>query len=94
MCFRHFIWVPRWDAPLSSVTFPNPNHVLCMSTVGRMGDETQGFLLVQLQCVCICVFVYVCVGTRDPCSLAGTRTGRGVLAYLVPVTLSNVVVGI
>lgn len=42
----------------------------------------------------VCLFAYVCVCTQDPCSLAGTRTGRGGLAYLVLVTFSSVVVGV
>lgn len=53
----------HWDTVSSSMTFSNPNHVLCMSSVGALRDETQGFLLIQVLCMCICLTLC--------CSLAG-----------------------
>lgn len=62
---KQSIWFPRWDSVWSSMTFSNPNHILCMSTAGAPRDETRGLLLIQAVCMCV----------TSCCGLAGRAHG-------------------
>lgn len=46
----------HWDTVSSSMTFPNPNHVLCMSSAGALRDDTGIFIATSRVCVCAYAF--------------------------------------
>lgn len=80
---KQSIWFPHWDSVWSSVTFSNPNHILCMSTAGPLRDETRGFLLIQAVCVCVrrgrvshCAIVSR-AETAEDCSVFAEKSTRG-----------------